>query len=135
MRYLSKFEIIFVNKRTNKIHGGQFLNPFNFLHEDALDYLVDIVQSEMFGVEMYPSLSSKAGLYMYNIIANHMFSDGNKRTGLEAAILFLDLNNARIDKNLPKSTVFDFTIKVASGEASLEETQAWFEEHIVVEYL
>lgn len=84
---------------------------------------------------MYPKLSDKAGLYIYNIIANHVFSDGNKRTGLEAAILFLDLNGYRINKNLPKDVVFDFTIKVASGLSSLTECQAWFETNIVAEYL
>ncbi|MBK8347853.1 MAG: Fic family protein [Saprospiraceae bacterium] len=41
----------------------------------------------MFG-ELYPTLSEKAGLYMYNIISNHIFQDGNKRTGLEAGIVF-----------------------------------------------
>lgn len=41
---------------------------------------------------MCPSVSDKAGLYMFNIISNHIFSDGNKRTGLEAALLFVDLD-------------------------------------------
>ena len=72
---------------------------------------------------------------MYNIIANHVFSDGNKRTGLEAAILFLDLNGHRINKKLPKEDVYNFTIKVASGLSSLEECQAWFATHTVEEYL
>lgn len=88
----------------------------------------------MFGEPMYTKLSDKAGLYMYNIIANHIFSDGNKRTGLEAAILFLDLNRHRINKNIPKDIVFDFTIRVAAGESSLVECQAWFASNIIEEY-
>ncbi|HFA50670.1 MAG TPA: type II toxin-antitoxin system death-on-curing family toxin [Bacteroidetes bacterium] len=29
---------------------------------------------------------------MFQIVTGHVFQDGNKRTGLEAAILFLKLN-------------------------------------------
>jgi len=89
----------------------------------------------MFGEQLYPTLSDKAGLYMYNIIANHIFQDGIKRTGLEASILFLDLNDYRINKSIPKETVYLFTIRVASGESSLDECQACFASNIVEEYL
>ena len=106
-------EIILANRLTIRNHSGQYISPNNFLNEGALDYLIDIVSSELFGEALYPKLSDIAGLYMYNIIPNHVFSDGNKRTGLEAAILFLDLNGFRINRDLPKEHVFDFTIKVA----------------------
>jgi len=135
MRYLTRNEIIFVNKRTVNVHGGQYILPYNLLNEGPLEYLIEIVSAELFGAPVYPKLSDKAGLYMYNIIANHIFSDGNKRTGLEAAILFLDLNGYRINKNLLKEYVYDFTIKVASGLSNLEECQAWFEAHIVEDYI
>lgn len=135
IRYLTHEELILINRKTVAKHGGQYIEPSNFLNEGALVYLLEIVSSEMFGEPIYPKLSDKAGLYMYNIIANHIFSDGNKRTGLEAAILFLDLNRHRINKNIPKEIVYDFTIKVASGESNLDECQAWFALHIIKEYL
>ncbi|MBC7885395.1 MAG: type II toxin-antitoxin system death-on-curing family toxin [Saprospiraceae bacterium] len=128
---MTKDELIFVNKHTVSKHGGQYILPHNFLNQGALDYLIDIISSEMFGEPLYPEFSDKAGLYMYNIIANHLFSDGNKRTGLEAAILFLDLNGYRLNKGTPKQDVYEFTIKVASGESSLEECQEWFDKNMV----
>lgn len=147
MRYLIKEGILAINKKTIKRHGGNFLPPHNFLHEDALDYLLEAVQAEMFGEEMYPSISDKAGLYMFNIISNHIFQDGNKRTGLEAAISFLKLNNYKLKADLAKIKINNrlipekgntsdkvleaFTIEVASGKLSLEETQQWFKENIV----
>lgn len=66
IRYLTKDELIFVNKLTVGKHGGQYILPYNFLNEGALDYLLDIVSSEMFGEPLYPKLSDKAGLHMYN---------------------------------------------------------------------
>ncbi|MBC8153385.1 MAG: type II toxin-antitoxin system death-on-curing family toxin [Bacteroidetes bacterium] len=70
----------------------------------------------------------KAELYFFSIICNHIFQDGNKRTGLEAALLFLQLNgyDLVVDDNL----LTNFTLSVASGEQSLEQVQAWFEAHI-----
>ncbi len=123
MKYLSKENIVTINQFTINKHGGNFNPPSNYLHEENLDYLIEIVSSEMFGQQTYPTLASKAGLYMYNIIANHVFSDGNKRTGLEAGIAFLRINGKNISQKLTIDDIFNFTIKVASGNSSLEGTQ------------
>lgn len=112
-------------------HGGNFMPPDDFLHEENLDYLIEAVQAKMFGATLYPNISDKAAVYCYNIICNHIFSDGNKRTGLEAALDLLKLNHHRLNKSLPNSQLYDFIIKVASGLSSLEECQAWFVENIV----
>jgi death on curing protein len=91
MTYLDKADIVFINQQTVSVHGGLFMPPYNFLHEENLDYLLEAVQAEMFGEPLYPSISDKAAVYCYNIICNHIFSDGNKRTGLEAGLAFLKL--------------------------------------------
>jgi len=135
MRYLTKEIIIAINKKTVEAHGGNFTGPYNFLNESNLDYLLEIVNSELFGVSLYLELSDKAGLYMYNIIANHIFQDGNKRSGLEAAIIFLRINGLNISQNLKWYEIYNFTINVASGMTDLEECQAWFEANIVMDYL
>jgi len=111
MKYLSKENIVTINQFTIKKHGGNFNPPSNYLHEENLDYLIEIVSSEMFGQQTYPTLASKAGLYMYNIIANHVFSDGNKRTGLEDGIAFLRINGKNISQKLTIDDIFNFTIK------------------------
>ncbi len=135
MKFLTKDMIVKINQKTVFAHGGNFINPNNFLNEQNLDYLLEIIKSELFGQPLYPLLSDKAGLLMYNIIANHIFQDGNKRTGLEAAIIFLRINNFNLSPDLTLDEIFDFTIKVASGLSSLTECQAWFEANIVQEYL
>jgi death on curing protein len=89
MTYLDKEDITYINEQTVAAHGGNFMPPSNFLHEENLDYLLEAVQAEMFGEPLYPTISDKVAVYCYNIICNHIFSDGNKRTGLEASIAFL----------------------------------------------
>lgn len=69
------------------------------MHEENLDYLIDIVKSSVFGEEMYPKISDKAAVYAFNIICNHIFSDGNKRTGLEA-LAFVKLNGHTLSNNV-----------------------------------
>jgi death-on-curing protein len=131
MDFLEKDDIIFINQRTVAAHGGNFTPPSNFLHEENLDYVLDAVQSSMFGIELYPDVSDKAAVYCYNIICNHIFLDGNKRTGLEAALAFLKLNKYRLNPTLPKIDLYNFIIAVASGQVSLEECRVWFKENIV----
>jgi death-on-curing protein len=101
MRYLTKQRVVQLNEATVDAHGGNFMPPNNFLHEENLDYLLDAVQAEMFGEPLYPNISDKAAIYCYNIICNHIFSDGNKRTGLESALAFLKLKGHRLNKSLP----------------------------------
>ena len=60
MIYLTKNQIVTINKLTVSEHGGSFMPPFNFLHETALDYLVEVVHSEIFGQPMYASISKKS---------------------------------------------------------------------------
>jgi death-on-curing protein len=34
-----------------------------------------------------------AAAYIHHLVMNHPFVDGNKRVGLEAALIFLEINN------------------------------------------
>jgi len=80
---------------------------------------------------MYPTITDKAALYCYNIICNHIFSDGNKRTGLLAALNFLNINGFDISQQINNTVMTDFILAVASGEVSLDECRKWFAENTV----
>lgn len=128
MEYLQKSDIVRINFLTIQDVGGNFVPPQNFLHEENLDYLLEAVQAEMFGEPLYPEMYQKAGVYMFNIICNHIFQDGNKRTGLEAALVFLQLNG--YDLAVENDVLTSFILSVASGEQSLEQVQDWLKNHI-----
>ena len=151
MEYLYKEDIILINQMTIERHGGNFVPPFNLLNEDRLDFLVEAVSGEMFGEPMYPKVYHKAGLYIFNIIQNHIFHDGCKRTGLEAALLFLKLNGYKLKNKLSNPNyisttaplgklyekksneeLFDFVIEIASGNVTLEACQNWLKGNIQV---
>ena len=68
-----------------------------------------------------------AAAYMFHIIQNHPFIDGNKRTGLAACLYFLELNGAEIDAE--PDELERFVRAVAKGEVSKPEIARFLEEH------
>ena len=54
-------------------------------------------QSSFGGTYTHDGLFAMAAAYLFHIVQNHAFVDGNKRTGLLAALVFLDLNGISID--------------------------------------
>ena len=118
MRLLLKEEITFLNKNNVSRFGGNFVPLNNFLHENYLDYLVEIVDAELFGEKMYSEIYQKASIYLYNIFANHIFTDGNKRTGLDACLLFFDFNGYQLKNSVTNPLLTNFILSVASGNES-----------------
>ena len=68
-----------------------------------------------------------AAAYMFHIVQNHPFPDGNKRTGLVAALAFLGLNGTEI--NAPKGSLYELTMSVASGRIGKAEIAEFFGSH------
>jgi len=66
MRILTKEEIIFLNKNNVYKYGGNFVPPYNLLHEGPLDYLVEAVVGNLFGEPIYTEIYQKAGIYLFN---------------------------------------------------------------------
>ncbi len=60
-----------------------------------------------------------------------MFSDGNKRTGLEAGLIFLKLNGYKLNNEISNEILTDFIIFIASGNESLESAQNWIKSYSI----
>jgi death-on-curing protein len=65
--------------------------------------------------------------YLFHIVQNHPFVDGNKRAGAVAALVFLDLNGIEIDA--PKGSIYDLTMSVAKGDSGKTEVAEFFRKH------
>ena len=57
---------------------------------------IDMPRAAMFGEDLHPTVFDKAAAYLFHIICNHPFVDGNKRTGTMAALTFLRQNRVHI---------------------------------------
>ena len=79
----------------------------------------------MFGGEfLHKDLFEMAAAYLFHIVLNHPFLDGNKRTGTVAALVFLDLNGIEIDA--PKGSLYDLTMSVATGQTDKAQIAEYF---------
>jgi death-on-curing protein len=69
-------------------------------------------QASFGGTWLHPDLWSMAAAYLYHLVQNHPFVDGNKRTGLLSALVFLALNGIMLDQATP--ALYDLTMAVAA---------------------
>ncbi len=86
--------------------------------EGILESCLAQPQTHVFDVERFPTLVAKAAASCFFIVRNHPFFDGNKRTGLAAAIQFLRIND--VPTRFEEDEAYDVIIGVAKGEVSLE---------------
>lgn len=79
------------------------------------------------GEYLHPSIIEMAAAYLYHLVADHPFVDGNKRVGAMAALIFLDLNGYEF-----AASDADFTamvLRVASGETLKADVAVFFRRH------
>jgi len=93
----------------------------------AIATLEDLPRQEMFGKETYPTVFLKGALYIRNIVFSHPFIDGNKRTAMAAADVFLQLNGYEISVKV--GGVEAFALSVITEHLDLEEIAAWLKKN------
>jgi death-on-curing protein len=76
-------------------------------------------QATFDGALVHDSLFAMAAAYLFHIVQNHPFVDGNKRTGLLAALVFLDLNGISIAHG--SQGLYVLTLGVAEGRIGKTE--------------
>jgi death on curing protein len=76
------------------------------------------------GEYLHTDIFEMAAAYLYHIVQNHPFLDGNKRTGAAAAIVFLAMNEIRIEAD--EDGLVDLTLSVARGESGKPEIAEFF---------
>ena len=74
------------------------------------------------GEYLHGDLFEMAAAYLFHIVRNHGFLDGNKRTGLLTALVFLDINGVSVDQASPD--LYELTVAVAEGRADKDEAAA-----------
>jgi death-on-curing protein len=77
---------------------------------------------------LHRDLFEMAAAYLFHIVANHPFVDGNKRTGLVAALVFLDLNGIHLEHG--SDELYQITMAVAEGRADKARI-GWVMRHLV----
>ena len=123
MNYLSAEQILFIHARlieeTGGSHGVRDLG--------MLLSAIGRPQASFDDQDLYLDSFSKAAALMESLIRNHPFVDGNKRTGITAAGLFLRRNGYRLTAT--NADVIAITMKIAQSQSNLEELTIWFRDN------
>lgn len=87
-----------------------------------LESAVVVPQSSFAGFYAHTSLADIAAAYIFHIIKNHPFYDGNKRTGVLSGLVFLRSNGCVVSWS--QDQLVELGERVASSELTKEEIAA-----------
>jgi death on curing protein len=73
------------------------------------------------------TMADLAAAYAFGICSNHPFVDGNKRTAMEVAFVFLEFNGMAITASQEEACVT--FLRLATGEITEPELALWFAEN------
>ena len=79
------------------------------------------------GEYLHGDIFMMAAAYMFHLVQNHPFLDGNKRIGAASAIVFLAVNDVQIDND--EDGLIALTLAVATGQLGKDEIAEWFRQH------
>ena len=118
MKYLSLEQVAIIHSfQQDKYNGMPGIRS-----QEMLESAVYRPQASFDGSDLYNTIFEKAASLMHSLIKNHPFVDGNKRTGILAAIAFLESNGFSF--SMGEKELVEFTVGVASGGIKLQEIAA-----------
>lgn len=118
--FLDLERVLRIHRSMIKTYGGsEGLRDPGLLHS-----AIAMPQASFGGDYLHADLFEMAAAYLYHIVQNHPFADGNKRTGAAAAIIFLAINDVMLRPD--EEGLVEITMRVAKGEAGKKEVAAFF---------
>jgi len=79
------------------------------------------------GQYLHADIFEMAAAYLYHLVMNHPFVDGNKRVVLESAFIFLEINNENF--NASDQELVDLVLKTTAGQVGKREIAEFFRSH------
>ena len=123
LKYLFEEDILLIHNRVIDRVGGLH----GIRDRNAIQSVTGQPRQAVFGKELYATPFLKAAVYARNIIAHHPFLDGNKRTGISVASVFLSDNGYAIEAK--EGEFYSLAMHIAEDKWDYEEIVEWFESH------
>ena len=123
MRFLALEEVLALHAEQIRRFGGA-----PGLRDPALLASALAMPRATFGGEpLHATPWEAAAAYLFHLARNHPFVDGNKRTALAAALVFLGLNGFTVEAD--DDAVTGLVVGVASGAVSKSEVAVFLQRH------
>lgn len=85
-------------------------------------------RTDVFGLDAYPDLHSKAGALLDAVNRAHPLDDGNKRLSWLITVLFYDRNG--FDSYASADDGEEFVLRAAGEHLALDQIAAWLAAHV-----
>lgn len=99
--------------------GAQGVRDVGLLHS-----AIAMPQASFGGEFLHKGLFEMAAAYLFHIVQNHPFIDGNKRTGAASALIFLAINGTDVEAD--EEGLVEITLAVAQGYAGKQQVSEFF---------
>lgn len=116
---LTKEQIILMHALCISQTGGS-----DGIRDDGLlDLAIHSPYQSFDGMDLYPSIQSKAAQLCFSFINNHPFVDGNKRIGILVMLTLLELNGITVETS--DDALITLGLSIAQGETTLDAITEW----------
>jgi death-on-curing protein len=123
IQYIAEEELLLAHFKLIERFGGSH----GIRDLERIKSVVAAPKQIVFGKEQYPDVFEKAAVYARNIIGDHPFSDGNKRTGITIALIFLRRNGCTFTAR--PGELEDFAVRIATEQLDVPAIAQWLKTH------
>lgn len=123
VHFLSIARVLRIHRSSIEAYGGDPAVRDMGLLESALAQ----PRAAFGGQYLHSDVQAMAAAFLFHIVPNHPFVDGNKRTGAGAAFIFLRMNDLKV--TAPEDEFTDITLNVAQGKPSKESVAEFFRKY------
>lgn len=113
--FLTLAEVIDIHNNQIGLYGGlPGIRDINLLSS-----AIAMPHASFHGEYLHNDIYEMAAAYTFHIGKNHPFADGNKRTALVSALVFLELNGISISD--PQGNLYDAMLDLSTGKLNKSE--------------
>lgn len=126
--------MIFITMQTVIDDHTEIINEYGGLHGildiGLLASALEMPKSAIYGKYLHPTTFDKAAAYLFHIVCNHPFVDGNKRTGAATCLTFLKLNRIKVRMTKKQKSQFEeLIVGTANNEVTKKQIADFLENH------
>lgn len=121
--FLTLEEVLEIHRGEIERHGGTMGVRDNGLLESA----VAAPEAGFGGHYLHSDLYEMASAYLFHLVQNHPFLDGNKRVGAATALVFLTMNG--VESKMTNQALVDMVLAVAKGKMEKPAIAEFFRKH------
>ena len=121
--FLTLEEVLEIHRDEIERHGGTLGVRDNGLLESA----VAAPEAGFGGHYLHNDLYEMAAAYLFHLVQNHPFLDGNKRVGAATALVFLAMNG--VETKMTNQVLVDMVLAVAKGKMDKPAIAYFFRKH------